>query len=56
MEVEVNLSEEEKDSSQWKRVMLLFVRSLKAPGEAQVGKKDWALLVTTDGQLSISKL
>jgi hypothetical protein len=37
-------------------VRLLFVRGLKEPAEASVSKKDWALFLTTDTQLSMSKL
>ncbi|MCU7907831.1 MAG: transposase [Candidatus Thiodiazotropha sp. (ex Lucinoma aequizonata)] len=35
---------------------LLFVRGLKEPGEADVSKKDWALFLTTDIQLSMNKI
>ena len=40
----------------WKTVKLLFVRGLNEPGEPEVSKKDWALFLTTDVQLSTSKM
>jgi len=55
LEVELDLSEDKK-KPEWKRVKLLFVRGLKEPGEPAVGKKDWALFLTTDTQLSTSKM
>lgn len=57
LEVELNISEEkQKTLTQWKAVKLLFVRGLNEPGEPEVGKKDWALFLTTDVTLSTSKM
>lgn len=55
LEVELDLSEDKK-KPEWERVKLLFVRGLNEPGEPAVGKKDWALFLTTDTQLSTSKM
>lgn len=56
LDVELNLAEKDEKKPRWKRVRLLFVRGLKEPGGAEVGKKDWALFLTTDIQLSMSKM
>ena len=56
LDVELDLSEKGQKHPQWKRVKLLFVRGLKEPGDADVSKKDWALFLTTDIQLSVSKM
>jgi len=40
----------------WQAVRLLFVRSLREPGEADAGKKGWALFLTIDVHLSMSKM
>ena len=35
---------------------MLFVRGVKEPGEPEVGKKDWALFLTTDSQFSMCRM
>lgn len=56
LDVELDLSEKGEKKPKWKTVRLLFVRGLQEPDKAEVGKKDWALFLTTDTQLSMSKL
>jgi hypothetical protein len=56
LNVELDLSEKDEKKPRWKAMRLLFVRGLKEPGEADVSKKDWALFLTTDIQLSMSKM
>jgi SRSO17 transposase len=56
LDVELDLAEKEEKKPRWKAVRLLFVRGLKEPGESDVSKKDWALFLTTDIQLSMSKM
>jgi len=56
LDVELDLAEKGEKSPQWTPVRLLFVRGLKEPDEAEVGKKDWALFLTTDVQLGMSKM
>ncbi len=56
LDVELDLAEKNEKKPRWQSVRLLFVRGLKEPGEAEVGKKDWALFLTTDIQLSMSKM
>jgi len=56
LDVELDLSEKDEKKPRWQPVRLLFVRGLKELGEAEVSKKDWALFLTTDVQLSMSKM
>jgi hypothetical protein len=56
LEVELNLSDGQKNAPEWIAVKLLFVRGLNAPGEPDAGKKDWALFLTTDTRLGTSKI
>ena len=56
LDVELDLAEKDDKKPQWQPVRLLFVRGLKEPGEAEASKKDWALFLTTDIQLSMSKM
>ena len=56
LDVELDLAEKADKKPRWKPVRLLFVRGLKELGEAEVSKKDWALFLTTDIQLSMSKM
>ncbi len=56
LDVELDLAEKDEKKPRWQPVRLLFVRGLKEPGEAEVSKKDWALFLTTDIQLSMSKM
>ncbi|MCU7879429.1 MAG: transposase [Candidatus Thiodiazotropha sp. (ex Lucinoma aequizonata)] len=56
LDVELDLSEKDEKKPRWQPLRLLFVRGLKESSEAQVGKKDWALFLTTDIRLSMSKM
>jgi hypothetical protein len=56
LDVELDLADDEEKTPRWQAVRLLFVRGLNEPGEADAGKKDWALFLTTDVQLSMSKM
>ena len=56
LDVELDLADKDEKKPRWKAVRLLFVRGLKELGEADVSKKDWALFLTTDIQLSMSKM
>lgn len=56
LDVELDLSEGNQKQPEWKRVQLLFVRGVQEPGEPDVGKKDWALFLSTDPQLSMSRM
>jgi IS4 transposase len=52
----LDLAEDEEKTPRWQAVRLLFVRGLNEQGEANAGKKDWALFLTTDVRLSMSKM
>jgi hypothetical protein len=54
--VELDLAEDDDKAPRWQAVRLLFVRGLKEPADTDAGKKDWALFLTTDVQLSMSKM
>ena len=56
LDVELDVAEDDEKTPRWQAVRLLFVRGLKEPGEAEAGQKDWALFLTTDVQLSMSKM
>ena len=56
LDVELDLAEKDEKKPRWQPVRLLFVRGLKEPGEVDVSKKDWALFLTTDIELSMSKM
>jgi hypothetical protein len=56
LDVELDLAEKNEKKPHWQSVRLLFVRGLKERDEAQTGKKDWALFLTTDIQLSMCKM
>jgi SRSO17 transposase len=56
VDVELDLSEKGEKNPRWQSVRLLFVRGIKEPGEADISKKDWALFLTTDIKLSMSKM
>ena len=56
LDVALDLAEEQENTPQWTPVRLLFVRGLHEPGKADVNNKDWALFLTTDLQLSMSKM
>jgi len=56
LDVELDLAEKGEKEPRWKSVRLLFVRGLNEPDGADASKKDWALFLTTDIQLSMSKI
>jgi len=56
LEVELNIVDTSSKESQWITVKLLFVRGLKEQGKPDVGKKDWALFLSTDSKISMSKM
>ena len=56
LDVELDLAEDDEKTPRWQAVRLLFVRGLKEPADADAGKKDWALFLTTDVNLSMSKI
>ena len=56
LDVELDLAEKNEKKPRWQPVRLLFVRGLKELDEADVSKKDWALFLTTDTKLSMSKM
>ncbi len=56
LDVELDLSEDDEKTPRWQAVRLLFVRGLKEPDETDVGKKDWALFLSTDVQLGVSTI
>jgi IS4 transposase len=56
VDVELDLPEKGEKNPRWQSVRLLFVRGIKEPGEAGISKKDWALFLTTDIKLSMSKM
>ncbi len=56
LNVELDLSKDGEKSPSWQPVRLLFVRGLKELEEPEAGKKDWALFLTTDVNLSMSKM
>ena len=56
LDVELDLAEDDEKTPRWQAVRLLFVRGLTEPGEADAGQKDWALFLSTDVQLSMSKM
>jgi SRSO17 transposase len=53
--VELNLASSAKESPQWVKVKLLFVRSVDE-SKQQASKHDWALFLTTDSQLEDEKI
>ena len=56
LDVELDVAEDKEKTPRWESVRLLFVRGLKEPGEADASQKDWALFLTTDTQMSMSKM
>jgi SRSO17 transposase len=55
VDVELNLAES-KDSEQWVKVRLLFVRGNAGDTQATAGKHDWAVFLTTDTKLSSAEI
>ena len=57
IEVELNLAQKEGEPENWVKTQLLYVRGTADKDEIpKVGKKDWALFLTTDLSLVPSKL
>lgn len=56
LDVELDLAADEDPEPRWTPVRLLFVRGLREVGEPEAGKKDWALFLTTDPGLSMSRM
>ncbi len=54
--VELNLAKSDKEPTQWVNVQLLYVRGAAKEEKPTVGKKDWALFLTTDLALSPQKI
>jgi hypothetical protein len=56
LDVELDLAEKDEKEPRWKPMRRLFVRGLKETDDVDASKKDWALFLTTDLQLSMSKI
>lgn len=56
MDVELDISETGKKGPTMIKVRLLFVRGAADGGKASVGKKDWALFMTTAPEMSPTKI
>jgi hypothetical protein len=56
LDVELELAEDGEKRPRYQAVRLLFVRGLKETAEADASKKDWALFLSTDVYLSMSKV
>ena len=54
--VELNLAKSDKEPAHWVNVQLLYVRGAAKEEKPTVGKKDWALFLTTDLALSPQKI
>ncbi len=54
--VELDLAKSDKEPAQWVNVQLLYVRGAAKEEKTTVGKKDWALFLTTDLALSPQKV
>jgi len=55
MDVELDIDQEGQKHPNRIKVQLLFVRGASGDDKATVGKKDWALFLTTDPDMSLSK-
>ena len=55
VDVELNLAES-KDTEEWVKVRLLFVRGNAGDNQAPAGKHDWAVFLTTDTALSPAEI
>jgi SRSO17 transposase len=55
LDVELNLAET-KESEQWVKVRLLFVRGNAGETQSTVGKHDWAVFLTTDTAMSPAEM
>lgn len=56
LDVELDVAEKDEKKPRWEPVRLLFVRGLNEPDEADVSNKDWALFLTTDMKIGMSKI
>jgi len=56
IEVELDVSSKEDKEPEMVKVRLLFVRGAEAEGKASVGKKDWALFLTTEPEMRLTKI
>jgi SRSO17 transposase len=56
IDVELSLSESNEKADKWIKAKLLFVRGLKDDATAQASQKDWALFLTTDTTMGLSKM
>ena len=57
VEVELNLAQNQSEPDNWVKAQLLFVRGVShADEKSTVGKKDWALFLTTDLSLSAARI
>ena len=56
LDIELGLTEEENKEPKCIDAKLLFVRGVSADEKASAGKKDWALLLTTDPSMSLRKI
>lgn len=56
VEAKMNLTTEPGQPPKWTEVKLLFVRGLQEEGKSQAGRKDWAVFLSTDPTISMSKL
>lgn len=56
VDVELNLAMSDKEPTQWVKTRLLYVRGAAKDEKPTVGKKDWALFLTTDPSLSPERI
>jgi len=56
VDIELNLATSEKEPAQWIKARLLYVRGAAKDEKTTVGKKDWALFLTTDLALTPQKI
>ena len=56
MDVELDMADKGEKNSRWIKVRLLFVRGAVDGSKTSVGKKDWALFLTTEPEMSPTKM
>ena len=56
IKVELDISGKAEKLPRWIEIQLLFVKGLNESKDADAGKKDWALFLSTDTELSIRKI
>jgi len=54
--VEVNLAQDRSEPDRWQRVKLLYVRGVNLDTNQTPAKRDWALFLSTDHQMSVASL